>query len=234
MGGRRTIERMLRGISSMATKALLGELADLYATRHGVRVAIDSVGGVDAAKRVAAGEAFDAVFLAADAMDKLIASGSVLGPRVDLVRSGVSVAVRAGAPRPDIGSEEAVKRAVLTARTVGYSTGPSGTALLKLFERWGIAEALQGRLVQSPAGIPVGAMVARGEVELGFQQLSELMSLPGIDVIGPLPDAIQIVTTFSGAVGARAADPAAARALLAFMASPEVASVKQRNGMEPA
>jgi molybdate transport system substrate-binding protein len=223
---------MLRGISSMATKALLGDLARRYEQHAGVQVAIESVGGVDAARRVAAGEAFDAVFLAADAIDKLIAGGSVLAPRVDLVRSGVSVAVRAGAPRPDIGSEGAVKRAVLAARTVGYSTGPSGTALLKLFERWGIASALQGRLVQAPAGTPVGALVARGEVELGFQQLSELMSLQGIEIVGPLPDAIQIVTIFSGAVGAKASDAHAARALLDFMASPEVADIKQRHGME--
>jgi molybdate transport system substrate-binding protein len=223
---------MVRGISSMATKALLGDLAALYEQRHGVRVAIESVGGVDAAKRVAAGEAFDAVFLAADAIDKLIATRSAHGPRVDLVRSAVAIAVRAGAPRPDIANEQAVKRAVLAARKVGYSTGPSGVALVKLLERWGIADALVGRLVQAPAGVPVGALVAHGEVELGFQQLSELMSLPGIDVVGPLPEAIQIVTTFSGAVGGRAAEPVGARALLAFMASPEVASVKQRHGMQ--
>jgi molybdate transport system substrate-binding protein len=121
---------------------------------------------------------------------------------------------------------------VLTARTVGYSTGPSGVALARLFERWGIADALQGRLVQAPAGTPVGALVARGDVELGFQQLSELMSLSGIDVVGPLPETIQIVTTFSGAVGAKAVDPEAARALLAFMAAPDAATLKQRHGME--
>jgi molybdate transport system substrate-binding protein len=223
---------MMRGISSMATKALLGDLVALYERQTGVRAAIEAVGGVDAAKRVAAGEAFDTVFLAADAIDKLIAGGWLLSPRVDLVRSGVSMAVRAGAPRPDVGSEEAVKRAVLAARSVGYSTGPSGVALGKLFERWGIAEALQGRLVQAPAGTPVGALVARGEVELGFQQLSELMGLQGVDIVGPLPEAIQIVTTFSGAVGAKASDAHAARALLDFMASPEVADIKQRHGME--
>jgi molybdate transport system substrate-binding protein len=222
----------ITGISSMATKALLGELAEQYGRRSGVHVAIEAVGGVDAARRVAAGEAFDAVFLAADAIDKLIAGGSLVGPRVDLVRSEVWVAVRAGAPRPDIGSEDALRRAVLAARTVGYSTGPSGVALTRLFERWGVADALQGRLVQSPAGTPVGALVARGEVELGFQQRSELMGLPGIDIVGPLPDAVRIVTTFSGAIGARAVDPQAARALLAFFSSPATADTKQRHGMQ--
>jgi len=216
----------------MATRAVLGELARAYEARSGVAVAIESVGGVDAAQRVAAGEAFDAVFLAADAIDKLITGGSVVaGSRVDLVRSGVAVAVRAGAPRPDIGSVDALRRAVLAARSIGYSTGPSGTQLVKLFERWGILDAVRDRLVQAKAGVPVGATVAAGEVDLGFQQLSELMGLPGIDVLGPLPAAIQITTTFSGAVCVRANNADAARAMLAFMASPELASIKQRHGV---
>jgi molybdate transport system substrate-binding protein len=225
----------ITGISSMATRAVLGDLVRAHEARAGVAVAIESVGGVDAARRVAAGEVFDAVFLAADAIDKLIVGGSVVaGSRVDLFRSGVAVAVRAGAPRPDIGSEDALRRAVLAARRIGYSTGPSGTQLMKLFERWGILDAVRDRLVQAMAGVPVGASVANGEVDLGFQQLSELMSLPGIDVVGPLPPAVQITTVFSGAVCARSGDAAAARALLAFMASPEVASIKQRHGMESA
>jgi len=224
----------ITGISSMATKGLLAELAQAYEQRSGQSVAIEAVGGVDAAKRVDAGEAFDVVVLASDAIDKLLAGGHLTGGRVDLVRSGVSVAVRAGAPRPDIGSEDAVKRAVLAARTVGYSTGPSGVQLAKLFERWGIAGEIQGRIVTAPPGVPVGALVARGEVELGFQQLSELMHLPGIDVLGPLPEPIQIVTIFSAAVGAHAAQPDAARALLDFMASPAAADAKQRQGMTPA
>lgn len=225
----------LKGISSMATRQVLGELASAWEQRSGRKVEIESVGGVDAAKRVAAGEAFDMVFLAADAVDKLIASGhAVAGSRVDLVDSGVAIAVRAGAPRPDIASEEALKRAVLAAAKVGYSTGPSGVALVKLFERWGIAQELQGRLVQAQPGIPVGALVARGEVALGFQQLSELIHLQGIDVIGPMPAAVQITTTFSGAVCSASQQAGAVRELLAFMASPEAAEAKRRNGMDPA
>jgi molybdate transport system substrate-binding protein len=226
---------MLKGISSMATRQVLGELARDWERRSGHRVSIESVGGVDAAKRVAAGEAFDAVFLAADAIDKLIAGGhAVAGSRVDLVDSGVAIAVCAGAPRPDVGSEEALRRAVLAAPTVGYSTGPSGVALVKLFERWGIAQDLQDRLVQAPPGVPVGALVARGEVALGFQQLSELIHLEGITVLGTMPAPVQIDTTFSGAACTASTQGALVRELLAFMASPEAAEAKRRNGMEPA
>jgi len=220
----------------MATRALLAELTAAYARRHpGVEVAIESIGGVDAAKRVVAGEAFDVVVLAADAIDKLLAAGRVrAGSKVDLVHSGVAVAVRAGAPRPDIGSEAAVRQAVIAAPTLGYSTGPSGVALAQLFERWGIAAQIAPRLVTAPPGVPVGALVARGEVALGFQQLSELMHLDGIDVLGPLPAAIQITTTFSAGVCTASVQPDAARALLDFLASPDTAATKQRHGMEPA
>lgn len=225
----------LKGISSMATKLVLADLVQPWQQQTGQRVVIESVGGVDAAKRVAAGEVFDVVFLAADAIDKLIASGHVLaGSRVDLVRSGVAVAVREGAPQPDISSEAAVRQAVLAARSLSYSTGPSGVALAKLFERWGIAEQIKDRIVTPPPGIPVGSLVAKGEVELGFQQLSELMHLPGITVLGPLPDAIQIVTTFSGGICATTQQAAAVRSLLAAMNAPETLATKRRHGMDAA
>lgn len=225
----------ITGISSMATRALLAELSAAYTQRTGTAVAIESVGGVDAAKRVQAGEAFDVVVLASDALAKLAASGHVAaGSVVDLVHSGVAVAVKSGASSPDLSSEEAVKHAVLAARSIGYSTGPSGTALLQLFERWGVMPQLEGKLVQARAGVPVGALVAGGEVELGFQQRSELIHLQGIDLVGDLPASIQIVTTFSAAVCTASAQPEAARALIAFLASPETADAKRRQGMAPA
>jgi molybdate transport system substrate-binding protein len=225
----------LTGISSMATRQVLNELAQAYQQRSGRNVAVEAIGGVDAARRVAAGEAFDFVVLAADAIDKLIASGQVVaGSRVDLVSSGVAVAVKAGAARPDVSSEEALRRAVLAATTVGYSTGPSGVALVKLFERWGIAQDLQGKLVQAQPGIPVGSLVARGEVALGFQQLGELIHLQGIDLLGPLPAAVQITTIFSAGLCQASTQPGRTRELFDFLASADAEPAKRRNGMEAA
>jgi molybdate transport system substrate-binding protein len=224
----------IAGISSMATREVLAELALEFERRSGHAVAFESVGGVDAAKRVAAGEPFDVVVLASDAIDKLIDAGRIVaGSKVGLARSGIAIAVRSGAPRPEIGSEEALRRTVLSARSVGYSTGPSGVALAKLFERWGIADEIKDRIVVAPPGVPVGTLVARGEVELGFQQLSELTHLAGIDVIGPLPPAVQIITTFSAGICMSSTQADAVRGLLDFLTSPLSADVKRRHGMEP-
>jgi molybdate transport system substrate-binding protein len=225
----------IRGISSMATRQVLAELAAAYEQRAGVSVRIESVGGVDAAKRVQAGEPFDVVVLASDAIDKLAAGGAtVAGSKVDLVHSPVAVAVRAGAPAPDIATEDALRRAVEAAASIGYSTGPSGTALMRLFQRWGIAAEIEQRLIQAPPGVPVGTLVANGEAAMGFQQLSELLHVQGIALVGPMPQPVQIITTFSGAVCAASTQADAVRRMLAFMASPEADSVKRRHGMEPA
>jgi molybdate transport system substrate-binding protein len=225
----------ITGISSMAMRHVLEDLRAAYEQQSGQAVDIVSVGGVDAARRVDQGDAFDFVVLAGDAIEKLATSGRVdPQTRTDLARSGVAVAVAAGAPRPDIGTEAALRDAVQRARSIGYSTGPSGAHLVALFERWGIAEAIASRVVQAPPGTPVGTLMAQGKVELGFQQLSELMHLPGIDVIGPLPVAVQVVTVFSAAVCSASHHPAATGALLAFLASPQADAIKRRHGMEPA
>lgn len=225
----------ITGISSMAMRNVLAELGDAYEQQSGQQVAIVSVGGVDAARRVADGEAFDFVVLAADAIEQLAAAGRVdPGSRTDLARSAVAIAVAAGAARPDISSESTIRDAVLRARSVGYSTGPSGAHLVRLFERWRIADAIAPRLVQASPGIPVATLLARGDVELGFQQLSELMDVPGVDVIGLLPAELQAATVFSAAICTASNCPAAAAALLRFLASSEAGAAKRRHGMEPA
>jgi molybdate transport system substrate-binding protein len=225
----------IHGISSMATRLVLAELAGAWRARSGVDVAFESVGGVDAAKRVQAGESYDLAVLDADALDRLAATGRVVADsQAGLVRSGVAIAVREGSARPDVSTEDALKRAVLAARTIGHSTGPSGTALLKLFERWGILDEVRGRIVQAPPGVPVGRLVADGEVELGFQQFSEMMNVPGIAVIGPMPPGCEIVSVFSAGLCAASEQSEAVRALIEFMHSPDAAEAKRRHGMEPA
>ncbi len=226
----------IRIISSMATKSLLVDLGRLFeAQAPEFSVQIESVGGVDAAQRVQAGEVFDGVVLASNAIEKLLKEGKLqAGSRTDLVHSGVAVAVPAGAPCPDISTEEALKQAVLQAQSMGYSTGPSGVQLLQQFERWGITAQVQDKLVQAQPGIPVAALLAQGRVALGFQQHSEMMHVPGITLLGPLPGAVQITTIFSGSVASTATQTAAMQALLQFWASAATAPIKLRHGLTPA
>jgi molybdate transport system substrate-binding protein len=218
----------------MATRQVLTDVTDAW--RHtGGEVAFESVGGVEAAKRVQDGEKFDIVVLAAGALDKLVAAGRIVAAsKTDLARSAVAIAVRAGAPRPAVDTEVALREAVLSAHTIGFSTGPSGVALQQLFERWGIAETIGPCVVQAPPGVPVASLITRGDVGLGFQQLSELMHLEGIDVIGPMPPGLEIVTTFSGGICTASTQAAAARALLDFIRSPAADEAKRRHGMQRA
>ncbi|MCW5704773.1 MAG: substrate-binding domain-containing protein [Bradyrhizobium sp.] len=224
----------ITGISSMATRQLLAELAGAYRQKTGKSVAIESVGGVDAAKRIRSGEKFDVVVLADDAMQKLEADGFLKpGSRAGLAESSIAVAVRSGTGHPDLTSEAATKAAVLAAKSVGYSTGPSGTHVLKLLEKWGVDPKDANRVVQAPPGVPVGTLVARGDVELGFQQLSEFLGVAGIEVAGLLPGEIQSVTLFACGVGAQAGNEAGARDLIGYLTSPESGATKRRLGMEP-
>jgi molybdate transport system substrate-binding protein len=225
----------LRIISSMATSRLLADLVTAFerVSPH-PRVTVESAGGVDVAKRVAAGEPFDVVVLASGPIDKLRAQGRLIGGRIDLVRSSMAVSVRAGAPQPAIANADDVRRAVLAASSIGYSTGPSGDHLLALLTQWGLSDALKERLVQARPGVPVASLVASGEVALGFQQLSELMNVDGVAVVGLLPAAIQGVTTFSAGITQVSTQPAVARTMLEFMASPAVAAIKHQHGMDPA
>ena len=230
-----TMSITLHGISSMATGPLLAELGAACEQRGGPRLQLQSVAGVEAAKRVRAGERFDLVVLAAEVIDGLCAEGHlVAGSRVDLVRSPVAIAVRSGAPWPDIGSEDAVRQAVLAAKSIGVSTGPSGVQLRQLFARWGIGEQLRDRIQQAPPGVPVATLVASGAVELGLQQLSEMLHADGIQLIGTLPAAIAISTTFSAGLCSASQQAPAVHELLAFMNTAAAALSKRHHGMEPA
>ena len=225
----------LRGISSMATRSLLAQLAQACLGEQGLELHFESVGGVDAARRVREGEAFDLVVLAAEAIEQLIAGGSVLaGSRVDLVVSKTVVAVPEAAPQLDVGTEQALREAVLGASAIGHSTGPSGTAVLALLRRWGVFDAVRDRLVQAPAGVPVGRLLAQGQASLGFQQTSELVGLAGVKVLGELPAGCEIVTRFSAGVCGVSRQPQAARAAIDCLASPQFAAIKREHGLEPA
>lgn len=184
-------------------------------------------------RRLERGEPADVVILAASALDDLVARGLVLADtRVDLVRSSIVMAVRAGAARPDISSIDRLTRTLLQAKTIGYSSSASGTYLVnELFPRLGVADALRDRLKVSEGA--VGPLIASGEVEIGFQQLSELLPVPGIDIVGPLPAGAQRVTVFSAAIVRGAKNPDAARALLHFYASRAAASAIRRTGLDP-
>lgn len=228
-----TLPPRLRAISSMATKALLAQLCAAFERDCGVVVAVESVGGVDAAKRVAAGERFDVVLLASDAIDRLIVAGHlVASSRVDWVNSAVAVAVPVGQAL-DVSSEAALKQAVIDAPSLCYSTGPSGNYLAQLFERWGITREVQAKLTVPPPGVGVASLIARGQVSLGFQQRSELLGVAGVSVVGDLPPGCAFVTTFSAglAPGLGVEQTLVARAFLSFLNAPENRAAKQALGM---
>ena len=218
----------------MATRLILGELTQRYAAARGVTAQIKAMGGVDAAKLVREGAATDIVILASGPMAKLEAEGHLVSGSVKpFARSGMAISAREGAARPDIGDEAAVKHAVFAAAKVGYSTGPSGDHLLQLCERWGIP-ADSDRLLKAPPGMPVGSLVAEGKVELGFQQLSELVNVPGTVVLGPLPPEIQATTVFAAGIASTSQQKALTQALIDYLTSAETAAVKQAQGMEQA
>lgn len=225
----------ITGISSMATRQILAELSGAYRQKTGRSVAIESVGGVDAAKRVRAGEKFDVVVLADDAMKKLEAEGFLKsGSRAGFAQSPIAIAVRSGTSRPDLTSEATIKAAVLTAQSVGYSTGPSGTHVLKLLEKWSIDPKNSSKVIQAPPGVPVAELIARGEVELGFQQMSEFLDFKEkLEVAGLLPPEIQSVTLFACGVAAQTDNVAGARDLVGYLTSAETDVAKRRHGMEP-
>jgi molybdate transport system substrate-binding protein len=222
----------IKVMASAAFKEAYLELVPEFERATGHKVTTIWSPSVQMMNRLKGGEVVDLVLLNTDALNELRTAG-VVSELTPFAKSGVAVAVRTGAPRPDISSGEELKRAVLAAKSVVYSTGPSGVYLAGLFRRMGIADEIRHK-VKQVQGELAGAPVARGEAEIGFQQMSELMAVPGIDIVGPLPPDVQKITTFAGGVHARAKEPDAARALVAFFKAPGSVPVIKKKGMEPA
>jgi molybdate transport system substrate-binding protein len=220
------------GISSMAVARWLAEACTASAARIGIAARVESVGGVDAARRVAAGEAFDFVVLAQGAIDALAREGHVdAASRVTLARSSMAMAVAADRDAPPIDTPEALRDAMLGAPAIAYSTGPSGQHLVALIARFGIGDRLAGRLVQAPPGVSVASLVARGDAAIGFQQASEMVGVPGIRIAGTLPADTAMTTAFSAATCSVSRQTARARDVLAYLASGEAAAARARHGL---
>lgn len=220
-------------LSSNAIKEAYLEFAPLFEKSSGHKLKTTWHGTADILKKLRAGETFDLVIASTPTLNDMIKEGKVVaGSGVDLVRSGIGVAVPLGAPKPDLGSAEAVKKALLAAKGIGYSTGPSGVFLEGLFARWGIADAIKAKIRQPPTGVPVGSLIVKGDVDIGFQQVSEIMLYPGIQYVGPVPKDMQHVTVFSGGIHTAAKQPEAARALLKFILSPAALPFIKHSGME--
>jgi molybdate transport system substrate-binding protein len=224
----------IKVMASAAIKEAYLELVPQFEKSTEHKVSTTWAGTVDMTKRLNAGEVFDLIIMAGPSIDEFIKQGKlVAGSRVDLAKSGVGVAVRAGAPKPDISSADAVKRAMLAAKSIAYSTGPSGVYIAALFQRMGIADQIKDKVKIGAPGVPIGEIIARGEADIGFQQVSELLPVAGIDYIGPLPPDIQQITVFASGIHTGATQPDVAKALVKFLTSPQAAPVIKKKGMEP-
>ena len=223
----------IKVLSSIATREAYLELVPQFERASGHKVATTWAGTTDIMKRMAAGESYDLVMISSKELDELIRQGRIVaGSRVDIARSGIGVAVRAGAPHPDISSSAALKAALLAAKTVGYTSGPSGVYMAELIARMGIADAVKPKHRTVPSGGTVGTIVASGDAEIGFQQVSELVHIKGIDYIGPLPPDVQKVTVFCAGLHAGARNVEAAKALVRFLTAPAAHTAYQAAGLE--
>ncbi len=226
------MKRVISGLSSMATRPLLAELSQQIRLVHGFPVLFEAAGGVDIARRVREGAEADLLVLADGALTALEEEGYLLaGTARPLWTSQVVAAVPAGSPVPVLDSDCDLRAVLRSAKKIAYSTGPSGTALLDLIGRLGLADALAGRLVQAPPGVPVGSLLSSGQADLAFQQHSELMDLPGVVIAGPLPGDTAISSTFGGGVLASASQPGLALEVLDFFGSDTGSEAARARGM---
>src|SRR5262245_15494212 len=224
----------IKVLSTQATEEAYRELAPQFEKPTGHKVPTVITGTLAAQKRLADGENYDMIIMSGPSIDAQIKSGKVIaGSRVDIAKSGVGVGVPKGAPKPDIGTVEALKKTLLAARSIGYSSGPSGIYMISLFERLGLADQVKDKLKQTPTGVFVGTIIANREVEIGFQQVSELGNFSGVDYVGPLPADVQQTTVFSSGLVADAKDVEPAKALVKFLTTPEAGAAFKKRGMEP-
>jgi molybdate transport system substrate-binding protein len=224
----------IKVIGSPGFREAYNELVPTFEKATGNRVTTIWGGVNEVAKRVGDGETADIVILPVAQIEDLLKQGKLVpGSRVDVAKSGIGVAVRSGAPKPDLRSGEALKNALLKAKSIAYSTGPSGVHMVRLIQQWGIADAVKAKIVVSPPDTPVGEILARGGAEIGFQQVSELIRIKGIDYLGPLPADVQEITAFAAALHRNAAAPDAAKALMKFLSAPAAAPIIRKTGMEP-
>ena len=224
----------IKVLSTQATEEAYRELVPQFEKASGHKVTTVFTGTLDANKRLATGEVYDLLIMSGPSIEEHIKAGKVVpGSRVDLAKSGVGVGVKAGASKPDISSTDAVKKTLLAARSIGYSTGPSGNYVIGLFQRMGIADEIKGKLKQTPTGVFVGSIIASGEAEIGFQQVSELSHFAGVDYVGPLPADIQHYTMFSSGIIVGTKEAEAAKALVKFITSSGAAAAFKKRGMEP-
>jgi molybdate transport system substrate-binding protein len=220
-------------LASGAMKEIITELLPEFEKSSGHKVAATWTGTVNIVKQVGSGEVFDLVVVGAPEVEKFIAEGKFArSSRTDLARSGVGLAVKAGAARPDISTPDAVKKALLNAKAVAYSTGPSGVYVRALFDKLGVASEVVPKSKTTAPGSRVGDYLIRGEADLGFQQISELMHEHGIDFLGPLPAEIQNYTVYSSGISSAAKEPDAARALQAVLRAASASAAYKKNGME--
>lgn len=221
-------------LASTAIKDAYLELLPQFekATGHKVSAAWSST--PDVQKRIAAGEAADLVILGNSGTEELIKQSRLAAnSRANFAKVGIAVVVRAGAPKPDINSSEAVKMSVLGAKSIAHSAGASGIYLASMFEKLGISEQVKSKLATVKPGEPVGEVVARGDAEIGFHQLSELIPVKGIQIVGPLPADIQHITVYSGGLHSATKEADAATALVKFLTGPSAAPVLKKHGLEP-
>jgi molybdate transport system substrate-binding protein len=223
----------IRILAANAVREPLLEVAAAFEKETGHKVIAAFSGTAGIVKRVTDAEVVDIVLIGSDAVDQLVRDGKLAAEgRVDFARSGIGIAVRPGIPKPDISTAEAVKTALLNARSVAYSSGPSGVYVASLFRRLGIEEQVKSKLVLPPPTVQIGDLLARGEVELGFQQVSDLLPIAGIQYVGPLPAAIQSTTIYRAALHPASSAGEAARALMRKLASPEARPALTKAGME--